>query len=631
MTTTSSDWSDSQKAALVQRLVAGALTPREACDQYGLSPAQLKEWVRIFRRSLRQALDEQLRSTLALQGLEVEELCSAEFSGALPEIAIADVIQTIHMGRKDARVTIQHSALESHIWCQGGEIIDAECGPLRGEEALFRILGLERGSLSAHFTVVDRQRRITLSTPRLLLEAASRDGERARLLRRVGDTGEILSVNAKVAACNAAELGPEELDVLSAFDGARSVEQVLMASPLPDVQLLAIAARFVEGGLLERTGVQSVPGAGAVSGPTSFQPLVGTVEPVSNRAPLWALAAGAAICSSLGAATAIAYANANADAAGADTVAAASDSSSARAAAVEPRRCPSGMVLIRGGKFFMGSDSSHPALQWARPAHEVSVDSYCLDAHEVTVERYADCVRSGQCDPAHATSSFDDEEAAGSSTRHSEALHSEQCNAGKPGRERHPINCVSFHQASRYCSWSGARLATEAEWEYAARGDQNRLFPWGQAQPTADHINACGTECRRWHENVDLTNELHGLMYEEDDGYSGTAPVGSFPLGSTSDGVADLIGNVFEWTAGGLYAYDRQARTNPVGPSDSDSFVIRGGNFNSGIPEFSDPALRFAMRAESYSHGVGFRCAADFDGAARGATTEPPSSASRAQ
>jgi formylglycine-generating enzyme required for sulfatase activity len=90
--------------------------------------------------------------------------------------------------------------------------------------------------------------------------------------------------------------------------------------------------------------------------------------------------------------------------------------------------------------------------------------------------------------------------------------------------------------------------------------------------------------------------------------------VGSFPRGASPDGVEDLIGNVFEWTAGGLYEYGVADVHDPRGPSNSESFVIRGGNFNSSLREFTDPSLRFAMHGESYSHGVGFRCAADGPG-----------------
>jgi formylglycine-generating enzyme required for sulfatase activity len=274
------------------------------------------------------------------------------------------------------------------------------------------------------------------------------------------------------------------------------------------------------------------------------------------------------------------------------------------------------MALIHAGRFFMGSDSTHPALQYARPAHLVNVDSFCIGTREVTVQEYAQCAASGACEPAHQDSDLG--EGAHSVSSASRLQHDDQCNAGKPGRENDPINCVSHGQAASYCAFRQGRLASEAEWEFAARGEDNRIYPWGNTPPTADHVNACGKECARWHNEVGLSAELHGLMYDEDDGYAGTAPVGSYPLGATSDGVMDLIGNVFEWTADGLYTYDHQPRANPRGPADSGSFVIRGGSFNSGTPEYSNPSLRFPMAAESYSHGVGLRCAADPERSAAG-------------
>src|SRR5690606_4280510 len=86
----------------------------------------------------------------------------------------------------------------------------------------------------------------------------------------------------------------------------------------------------------------------------------------------------------------------------------------------------------------------------------------------------------------------------------SQKQHSEQCNASTANRWNHPINCVSWQQASAYCEAQGARLPTEAEWEFAARGPDSRTYPWGNQTPTVERLNGCGTECELWHETVGL-------------------------------------------------------------------------------------------------------------------------------
>ena len=629
MVNSSSAWSDTQKAALVQQIVSGGLSLERACEEYGLSVDEIKDWVGVFRRSMRAALDRQLRSTLSLQGLEVEEFARSEFSGEIGALDVADLVQTIQLGRKDARITISHAGGHGYIWCSGGEIVDAEFGQLTAEPALFRLLSLEQGSVVADFGVFERSRRISTSTPQLLLEAATQRDRRVRALHRVGDPSCVYAVASNVAARHARDLGPEELLVLSLFDGARSLQQVVAATELPEHEVLEISAHFLEARMLFPASAAPVSesraplSAGTGSMAMSYRPSGGSVKPKRERPPLWVLASGAVVCSSLGAVTAIAYADSlerkqpEANAASSSAQGLNSNSltgnslSSGSATSAAPARalCPSGMALIHGGRFFMGSDSTHPALQYAHPAHLVNVDSFCIGTHEVTVQEYAQCATSGACEVAHQESDLG---GGGHSVSSASRLqHDEQCNAGKPGRENDPINCVSHRQAASYCTFRQGRLASEAEWEFAARGEDNRVYPWGNSPPTADHINACGKECARWHNEVGLSAELHGLMYEEDDGYAGTAPVGSYPLGATSDGVMDLLGNVFEWTSDGLYTYDHQPRANPRGPADSGSFVIRGGSFNSGTPEYSNPSLRFPMAGDSYSHGVGLRCAAD--------------------
>jgi formylglycine-generating enzyme required for sulfatase activity len=237
----------------------------------------------------------------------------------------------------------------------------------------------------------------------------------------------------------------------------------------------------------------------------------------------------------------------------------------------------------------------------------VTLSGFCLDRHEVTSGQYRVCSDAGECTPAHRTAHFADLQRAGVSA--APVANGSLCNGGKPGRERHPINCVSHAQAAAYCRARGGRLPTEAEWEFAARGTRSRSFPWGEELPTRSHANACGKECERWHASVG-TKGL-GSTFAGEDGYAGTAPVGAFSMGSSPEGIQDLVGNVFEWTAEGLYNYDPAPSHDPRGPSDSDSFVIRGGNFNSTLREFLDPALRFALHRDSHSPGVGFRCALD--------------------
>jgi formylglycine-generating enzyme required for sulfatase activity len=630
------DFTDDQKSALVQLIITGNLDLQQACSQYGLSPNQLKEWVHLFRRAVQQAFDHQLRDTLSVQGLELDDLARPEFTGTLSEIGVGDLLQTIQMGRKDAHITVSHAGEASEIWCRDGEVVDACSGQLRGARAFCRILAIERGSIIADFAANDRTRRIELSTPRLLLEAASSSGLRARLMQRVGDPTLVFRVATSVTALQAARLEQDELDVLGLFDGVRSVEEIVLSSGLTDARALEIVACFRERSLLVPStsllgGSRAIDSAPPSANMTmSYRPLIVSAAPEPARPPAWVLASGAVLCSSLGAVSAIAYANSQHPSpvdlfatpaatsaapplASAATIPAAIISSSS-SDALAVGGCPKSMVRIDGGEFSMGSDSNRPALSLALPQHRVAVRGFCLGTHEVTVAEYADCSDAGDCTPAHRAAYFAAEAGEEGATATSVRLHGAMCNAEDPERRAHPVNCVSHAQAESYCRARAARLPSEAEWEFAARGADSRPFPWGSAGPTREHVNACGKECERWYLQQGRGGEVHGLMYPMDDGYSGTAPVGSFRLGSTPEGVEDLIGNVFEWTAQGVYEYSSATLIDPRGPTDSDSFVIRGGNFNSGLREFADPALRFAMHRESYSHGVGFRCAADIDG-----------------
>jgi formylglycine-generating enzyme required for sulfatase activity len=644
MATSSKEISDVQKSALVHQIISGALSLEQACARHGLSTEQLKDGVRVFRRAVRQALDHKLRSTLSVQGLDVSELSRSELSGSLADLGVSDLLQTIQMGLKDVHISITHAGALSELWCRAGEVIDARSGSLEGEAAFYRIMAIDDGRIVADFVPTTRVRRIDLATPRLLLKAASSNGLRARLMQRLGDPAQVFVVATAITARRAAHLEADEIDVLSLFDGVRSVEEVVFASGLPDGRALEIVAHFREQRLLVPIACPEPCSAleRATANPMtmSYGPLAASPALPSARPSNWLLATGALLCSTLGAISAIAFANARADSrsepegpSAAVTATPLADPLSPTArgsgqsapldvperaslpglpptgALASKARCPPGMAWIPPGQFRMGSDSDRPAFGLARPAHPVTLRGFCMNVHEVTVAEYADCMESGECTAAHTEGHFAEADLQSGSSEDAAREHGTMCNAGHPERGQHPINCVSQLQATHYCEVHDSRLPTEAEWEFAARGPESRRFPWGDEKPTRWHINACGKECARWHAQA---GQARGrLMYTADDGYAGTAPVGSFPLGASPAGVMDLIGNVFEWTRDGLYDYDTLARENPRGPLDSESVVIRGGNFNSVLREFADPALRFGMDRESYSHGVGFRCAAD--------------------
>lgn len=240
--------------------------------------------------------------------------------------------------------------------------------------------------------------------------------------------------------------------------------------------------------------------------------------------------------------------------------------SSSAAPAADPALCPAGSLVIPGGRFMMGTTAD--VLENAAPEHVTYVDTFCLDKTEVTAELYAKCVESGKCPAVVA--------AAG-------------CNAGSADRQQHPMNCVSYGEASAHCATRDMRLPTEAEWELAATG--RGAMPWGTDPPEGRAV-------------------LGG-------GATGTAPVGSLEQGASKDGVMDLIGNVAEWTADFLGPYAESQQVNPRGPESGAQRVVRGGSWR-GVRaqgEKPDVAWKLAGKArEGLSPAmrmptVGFRCA----------------------
>lgn len=196
-----------------------------------------------------------------------------------------------------------------------------------------------------------------------------------------------------------------------------------------------------------------------------------------------------------------------------------------------------GEILLPGAKFFMGWKPGAHGMEVGR---EVSVGAFWIDRMEVTTGDYLACVKASRCPPVKS--------------------RSKACNANRAaGRRLHPINCVEWQAAVKYCQWRGKRLPTHAEWEYAARGTDGRAYPWGESL------------------------QKSRLCWDRDE----TCPVGVHRRGASPFGVLDMAGNVAEWTAtqsrsgdnwyyiaGGSYVVDvdvegLEVRTHTSGPHDA--------------------------------------------------------------
>jgi formylglycine-generating enzyme required for sulfatase activity len=222
------------------------------------------------------------------------------------------------------------------------------------------------------------------------------------------------------------------------------------------------------------------------------------------------------------------------------------------------------MVEVPAGAFTMGNDSGDPK---EAPAHEVNLPAFYMDKFEVTNANFAAFVQ--------ATGYQTDAEKA-------EAKQSWQTYA-VAGKENHPVVKVTFNDAQAFCAWMGKRLPTEEEWEKAARGTDQRDFPWGDLWDTT-------------RANVKLS------------GLRGTAAVGSFASGASPYGAEDMSGNVAEWTSSPFVAYPGSTYQDPQ--YTPDARVIRGGGW------FDEQnQVRTTSRNGGFintaNDDLGFRCASD--------------------
>ena len=173
--------------------------------------------------------------------------------------------------------------------------------------------------------------------------------------------------------------------------------------------------------------------------------------------------------------------------------------------------------------------------------------------------------------------------------------------------DQHPVIYVSALDAAKFCQWLSTRdrrryrLPTEAEWEYAAKGDDERLFPWGNETGRGDVANF-----------ADANTTFAWRDESIDDGFAETAPVGSYPRGASPFGVEDLAGNVWEWCGDFYGEYKTGAKVNPRGPANGSQRVYRGGSWKSRFANLRTTARSFNLPTYA-SNDVGFRIVCECD------------------
>ena len=241
------------------------------------------------------------------------------------------------------------------------------------------------------------------------------------------------------------------------------------------------------------------------------------------------------------------------------------------------------MIFIPEGSFTMGFkiDNDH---DWGdmdeEPVHQVTLSSYWIDKYEVTSSNFTKFLNENK-NEAHrfieitpsVTVKFDD-------------------NVYQPreGLENYPVNRVSWFGADAYCKWKEKRLPTEAEWEKAARGTDQRIFPWGNEFPDNSRV----TFRRKFSEK----------------GFQVMEPVEGMKNGVSPFRVHQMAGNVWEWVSDWFdaTAYQDENRIDPKGPESGISKVLRGGNWYYKA-YYMRTTYRFNERPDIFKVWQGFRCA----------------------
>lgn len=245
------------------------------------------------------------------------------------------------------------------------------------------------------------------------------------------------------------------------------------------------------------------------------------------------------------------------------------------------------MILIPAGEFTMGSNSGEGN---EKPVHTVYLDAYYIDKYEVTNKEYADYLNdaliNGDIQVTSSSVTKDGYELLDLDDIHCQISYNENTFSVESGKNNYPVMEITWYGADAFAQHYGKRLPTEAEWEKAARGTDERIYPWGDESPTSSHCNF----------NMNVGD---------------TTPVGHYsPTGDSPYGCCDMAGNVYEWCNDWYDSnyYETSPGNNPQGPEAGSYRVVRSGSWR----DDSD-FIRCADRGVGdpvVSRGSGgFRCA----------------------
>lgn len=306
----------------------------------------------------------------------------------------------------------------------------------------------------------------------------------------------------------------------------------------------------------------------------------------------------------------------------ADPSLAASSAAIAPSASPAAARAKEGMVLIPGGEFLMGTDSAEgfPA-DGEGPVRKVKVDPFYISPYAVTNAQFkafvddtgyvTEAEKFGWSYVFHLLVSDKVKQTVTKVPKETPWWYVvEGAYWAKPegedsdieDRMNHPVVHITWNDAQAYCRWSGTRLPTEAEWEFAARGGlEQKTYPWGDLlKPDGQH------RCNIWQGKFPVKNNAS-------DGYIGTAPVDAYP--PNGYGLYNVSGNVWEWCADWFsprYHLETES-INPKYTRPTGSRSMRGGSYlcHRSYCNRYRVAARSSNTPDSSSGNLGFRVAAD--------------------